>query len=106
MIDEDKLYAAAIGLWGQEPQMRMAQEECAELIVAINKLSRAHGHMNTIERWADVCDEIADVEIMMRQLRMCAGPVHNIDSAKSIKLARLKKRLETHGVSFDEENER
>lgn len=80
------LYRRAIAEWGVEAQFRQLQEECAELIVQINKLWRGKGSDNAI------AEEMADVEIMLEQARlMVAGPV---DEFKRIKLAKLKGMLD------------
>lgn len=81
-----RLYDRALSVWGREAQIRMAQEECAELIVAINKWSRsASAEHNVIE-------EVADVEIMCGQMRIILGD-KSIDDAKARKLERLEERL-------------
>jgi len=82
-----RLYARALEAWGTEAQVRMVQEECAELITAINKWSRhSGGEKNVIE-------EAADVEIMIGQLRVIVGD-DRIDAAKRKKLSRLSLRLD------------
>ena len=48
-----KLFDNALTTWGEESQLGQVQEECAELIVAINKYKR--------QLPVDVIDEIADV---------------------------------------------
>ena len=85
------LYKAALGKWGFWAQMRMAQEECAELIVAINKLNRHDGDATL----TDVCEAVADVEIMMLQIRIAFGdrPSAYIDRIKREKLARLERMV-------------
>lgn len=77
---------AAIERYGGEAQKRMALEELAELMVAINHDLR--GRDSNLE------EEIADVEIMLEQLKMidnCEGEVERI---KRLKIERLKRRLE------------
>lgn len=82
----ERLYSAAIEKWGTEPQMRMAQEECAELIVAIGHMLRGRVGIR------DLSSEIADVEIMCAQMRLLVG--HGpVDAAKTSKLKRLAERV-------------
>lgn len=66
-IDIKHTFNQSIIKYGEEPQCRQAMEECAELIQAINKCirypDRKDCHNNLIE-------EIADVEIMLYQLKV------------------------------------
>ena len=55
-----------IALNGKETQCRMAMEECAELIQAVNKCLR----YPTGASIANLTEEIADVEIMIEQLKL------------------------------------
>ena len=67
----------------------MAMGECGELIAAINRFfTQNRGDLN------ELVEEIADVEIMMAQLREIVG--HNpVDEAKALKLIRLENTLDT-----------
>jgi len=60
----------ALDRWGEKAQVGCAVEELAELIVALQK------HTNrtpTPETLGNILDEIADVEIMLAQMRMHFG---------------------------------
>jgi len=57
------IYERAITAWGADAQLGMVQEECAELIKAINK--RWRGKVTDIE----VIEECVDVEIMINQMK-------------------------------------
>jgi len=83
------IYERAIYLWGEDAQIRMAIEECGELIVKLAKYGRNHNGSKP----EDIVDEIADVEIMMAQLRVIFKE-YSVDYAKDLKLNRLKKRVE------------
>lgn len=85
------IYEEALSLWGKADQLRMAQEECAELIQAINKLFRKNDINN-------VCEEIADVEIMLSQLRIIFGDkkINDIKFEKLKKLGKLIDKENTH----------
>ena len=64
--------------YGINPQLDQMQEECAELIVAINKHKRYGKSEQVIE-------EIADVELMLEQLKYllnCDGEVQKIKKQK------------------------
>lgn len=78
----DSVYRAAAQKWGAEAQIDQAIEECAELIVALRHARR--GRCGA----AEVAEEIADVEIMMGQLRVVFGSAA-VDTAKQSKLDRL-----------------
>jgi hypothetical protein len=56
------IYDEALKAWGKEAQLGMVQEECAELIVAINKLRRGRSVNNVIE-------ECVDVELCLEQMK-------------------------------------
>lgn len=79
-----------------ERQLDQAQEELAELIVAISKYKRAvANNKNTDKAVINVIEEIADVNIMLKQVMMLLDieefEVTNIEIEK---LNRLEKRLE------------
>jgi hypothetical protein len=82
---EPSIYQRAIYLWGEQAQIGMAIEELGELIVKLAKWGRNHNG-STI---GDVVEEIADVEIMMEQLRLIMGN-DLVESEKRKKLARLE----------------
>jgi NTP pyrophosphatase (non-canonical NTP hydrolase) len=84
------IYQQAIDEWGFDSQVDMLIEEAAELIVAVNHARRAC--------WAaplrdQVIEELADVEIMLEQMRMAFGP-DEVDRVKLRKVLRLKERLQ------------
>jgi len=84
--DEVELYVAAVCRWGSGAQFDLCQEELAELIAAVSWYKR--GRITEVQ----LADEIADVEIMLGQLRILINP-ELIDSAKHAKLIRLQQRL-------------
>jgi len=64
----DKLYKNCIETWGVEAQLRQAQEECAELIVAINHFLR-----NRKNSLREIVEETADVFLMVHQMMEIVG---------------------------------
>ena len=80
----------AIDTYGEEAQIGMIIEECAELIVTIRKIDREPGNPGRIFA---LYDELADVSIMLQQARMMFGE-EAIDEAVKIKLDRLRRRLD------------
>ncbi|WP_404988121.1 nucleoside triphosphate pyrophosphohydrolase family protein [Clostridium culturomicium] len=79
-----KLYRQVIGNYGEAAQQIVAMEECSELIQAISKKLR--GRETNLE------EEIADVEIMLEQLKLMSNE-SLIEEIKESKLQRLEKRL-------------
>jgi NTP pyrophosphatase (non-canonical NTP hydrolase) len=94
-MSDAEIYEKAIAKWGVPAQIRMAIEECAELIVALTKWGRkvngtTHEH---------VCEEIADVEIMIKQVKivlknMGVDAESKIAMYREAKISRLKCMLE------------
>jgi len=57
----------ALEKWGLHEQVGQAIEECAELIVALQKHTNRSMQGDTVEK---ILDEIADVEMMLAQIRL------------------------------------
>ena len=76
----------ALGKWGEESQLEMAVEECAELIVSIKHLRRGRVGVVTM------LEEAADTYITVSQLRLLAPTA--VDQLVGEKLDRLEKLLE------------
>ncbi|KJZ10316.1 hypothetical protein TW85_20245 [Marinomonas sp. S3726] len=84
---ERKIYEQALKNWGATTQAVMAMGEMGELIAELNRCF-IQGRDNTNE----ILGEIADVEIMIGQLRCIFGD-EGIDTAKKNKLDRLERIL-------------
>lgn len=82
--EEKEILQKAINTFGEHAQIDMAIEEMAELTQALSKCKRGKEH--------NVEEEIADVEIMIAQLRLMTDKFDNdkIDHIKAMKLNRLK----------------
>ena len=65
--DELKVMQDALDKWGVEGQVGQTVEECAELIVALQKYINREPSPGAID---DIVDEIADVEMMLAQMRL------------------------------------
>ena len=73
-----------------EKQLDQAQEELAELIVAISKYKRNENKFTI----SNVIEEIADVRIMLKQVMMLLDiEEFEVKSEEIYKLNRLKKRM-------------
>ena len=75
--------------YGLNSQLDILQEECAELVQAVSKYRRGGS-------FALILEEIADVEIMLEQIRYLISPTDNvtIDAYKNVKLDRQIRRIE------------
>lgn len=88
-MKKSEVYYNAINIFGAKNQLRQTQEECAELIVAINKYFRSE---NAPEHYIGLIEEIADVEIMIEQLKLIFDK-ESIRLMKNQKIERLEKLL-------------
>ena len=93
MIDE-KVLKEAVDKWGTNAQIDMIIEECAELIVALQKLKRNYGKdpEKDKELMHNVCDEVADVKLMTKQADYIFDE-KLISERVKFKVKRLIKRL-------------
>jgi len=64
---EVKIMQTALNQWGMEAQVGQTVEECAELIVALQKYVNRTPQPGMVE---NILDEIADVEMMLAQMRL------------------------------------
>jgi len=81
---QTKILKRAIAHFGEEKQLKKAAEEAAELIQAILKYEPEN------EATADhLCEEMADMEIMLSQLNRITGLRGLVEFHKEKKLARL-----------------
>ena len=83
------VYETAIAHYGMDSQIWMAVEEMAELTKELAKLHRPGG-----ATLGDLADEIADVTIMMEQLRIMFGVNGIVQNRMEHKVRRLAQRIE------------
>lgn len=88
-MNDQEAFGKAIELWGPDFQLDMTVEECAELIYALCKFKRRRiGESFVIE-------EMADVAIMLSQLRLIFDPKDMLfQPVYDAKMARLKTLIE------------
>jgi len=67
---EIKIMQTALDRWGLNAQVAQTVEECAELIVALQKYINRTPQPESID---NILDEIADVEMMLAQMRLILG---------------------------------
>lgn len=88
--------------YGKEPQLGMAQEECAELIQAINKVRRKGETKDAIYHLAE---EIADVRIMCAQLMHLYRIVGSVTIISNRKLDRQLERIMEGDTAYETTSE-
>ena len=83
----------AINTYGEQPQVDMCIEEMSELTKAILKYRRAENKNKNEAEYLedDIIEEIADVQIMLDQMRIIFG---DTQSQEEYKLTRLWARME------------
>ena len=82
----------AVDTYGEDSQINMAVEEMSELIKALMKLRR--NDVDKKEIFRNIAEEIADVEIMLEQLKLIFNCFSLVETEKEFKINRLAKRLE------------
>lgn len=93
-LERSQILQAAIKKWGKEIQIEIAIEEMAELIKALQKLKRnSQDSTQWMELIHNVLEEIADVEIMIEQLKLIYS-VSGVEDFKTFKYSRLKQRID------------
>lgn|SRR4030067_2314981 len=80
----------AINHFGEEKQLLKVQEELIELSLALIH----HKRYNNEKSYNAVIDEVADVAIMLEQLKVIF-PIDKINDRIEFKISRLKKRIES-----------
>ena len=82
------IYTAAVKKFGKERQLVLCMEEMAEFTKELSKNMRGSKNITNIS------EEMADVEIMLEQLRVIFGNRSEVDAIKAEKLLRLADRVE------------
>lgn len=88
-MNKEELYRKALDKWGESAQILLAIEEMGELIQVLSK------SLNGRRRMPDIRIEIADVQIMIEQLRLIFGgdPIDEIVEVRLERLSRLIKPI-------------
>lgn len=87
-MHEMSLLQRAIAKYGKDAQMTMVLEEMSELQKEICKLWRGKDNRDAI------AEEVADVEIMLDQLKLMLDIPYQVEQHRQNKLQRLQERLE------------
>lgn len=90
-ISEAEVLQRALDTYGSVTQITMAFEEMSELQKELCKYLRGRGSLEHI------AEEIADVEIMLEQMKMLFCCTDGVRNERRRKVERLKDRLDKHG---------
>lgn len=82
------IYETALAHYGGEMQTMVCVEEMAELMKELSKNARGEDNVKAI------AEEIADVEIMLEQMKLLHGCDRLVGMYKDVKLERLARRIE------------
>ncbi len=93
MSEREELYMAALNYYGGELQINMVFEEMAELQKELCKYLRKKDTRNKIELIPSIAEEIADVEIMLEQMKLLFEIENAVEKFKTMKVDRLRERL-------------
>lgn len=94
----NEIYKKAIDTYGKDKQLDVVIEEMSELTKEICKFKRGHdNHQKIVE-------EIADVEIMLEQLKMiCDVKCSELEGVKYQKTERLAERLNSEKTENEDQ---
>ncbi len=90
----DDLYSRAVNTFGETSRLILAIEEMSELTKELSKYIRGRQNIGGI------CEEMADVEIMLEQLKIVFRNRAAVDYHRSQKLQRLGDKLNGNHDSF------
>lgn len=77
----------AVDTYGKEHQLTVCMEEMAELTKELSKNIRG------LDNLPQIAEEIADVEVMLEQLKIIFGIRDSVADVKDLKLIRLNKTI-------------
>lgn len=81
--------------YGIDNQVSIAQEELAELIQALSKYRRANDCADVLNAFADVIEEMADVTLMLQQIRyLLVIDATDVEAAIKMKIDRQLRRID------------
>ena len=95
-INETEVLQRALDTYGSVPQIAMVFEEMSELQKELCKHLRGSGSQENI------AEEIADVEIMIEQMKMLFNCEAAVLQVREKKVKRLKERIEQNGLDVSE----
>lgn len=88
---EEMTFCAALRIYGAQAQITMVFEEMSELQKELCKFLRGNTDANTL---SNIAEEIADVEIMLDQMKLEFKCSDAVEEWRAQKVKRLRARLE------------
>lgn len=88
---ERKTFCAALNRYGAQAQITMAFEEMAELQDVLCKFLRGRVDGDTL---ANIAEEIADVGIMLDQMKILFQRDSAVEEQRQYKVKRLRERID------------
>lgn len=85
----DELYYQVLKKYGSDAQLTVAIEELSELIKELCKYKRGFNNQSHI------AEEVADVEIVIEQIKLIFKLSKDVERWKALKIVRLADRLKT-----------
>lgn len=98
-MERKEILERAIDTYGMQAQVDMCLEEMSELAKALLKMRRGGGDF--AEKLASIQEEIADVQIMIDQMRIIFGE-ESVERAERAKLTRLENRLASEADRYEQ----
>ena len=100
-MNEFEIYEQAVKHYGKLNQTIKAMEECGELIQALARWAAGEPMIG------NVCEEIADVEIMLEQIKIILGDKYEeyLVLKKAEKLGKLAERLGMEKYAEEEQGD-
>ena len=89
-MNKSELYVKAIELFGDDAQVNCCVEELSELISVLMRLGRKNRHVT----FKEIASEIADVEIMIEQMKLVFMVSDKVKYEKRRKLKKLERYVE------------
>lgn len=87
--DDRSIIRSALRRWGAEAQFAVAQEELAELVVALS-----HHRRGRKDAVAEVVEECADVRVMLAQVEAALGIEGEVEGRRRVAMRRLARLVE------------
>lgn len=78
------VYRLALRRWGRDAQFAVAQEELAELVVALS-----HHRRGRTDAVAEVAEECADVRVVLAQVELALGIEADVEGRRRARVQRL-----------------
>jgi len=97
-MNESEIYQEAVKKWGNRSQSDLMIEECSELTQAIIKYRRG------IVDKDRVVSEMADVQIMLNQMKVIVGDDSLFEKWMAVKLSRLESLINSSNSLEDLQN--